>query len=82
MDKKLNTLLFFGIAKDIVKSDLLYMDCIGNSVLELKKLLQEQYAELSDIKYFMVAINEVYASDDYIIQKGDKIAIIPPVSGG
>ncbi|EEM84093.1 Molybdopterin converting factor (Subunit 1) [Bacillus thuringiensis serovar huazhongensis BGSC 4BD1] len=30
----------------------------------------------------MVAINEEYANEDDIIQTGDVIAMIPPVSGG
>lgn len=29
-----------------------------------------------------VAVNEEYAAADYVIQPGDDLALIPPVSGG
>lgn len=79
---KVNSILFFGIAKDIAQTDKVYGNYEGMSVLQLKESLQGQYAELSDIKYFMVAVNEAYAEDHQIIKSGDEIAIIPPVSGG
>lgn len=79
---KVNSILFFGIAKDIAQTDRMCGNYEGMSVLQLKESLQGQYAELSDIKYFMVAVNEAYADDHQIIKSGDEIAIIPPVSGG
>ena len=30
----------------------------------------------------MIAVNEEYALDEQVINKGDVIALIPPVSGG
>ena len=30
----------------------------------------------------MTAVNEEFAQDDEVIQAGDEIAFIPPVSGG
>ena len=30
----------------------------------------------------IVAVNEVYATDDVVIAPGDEIAVIPPVAGG
>ena len=38
-----------------------------------------KFANLDNV---MVAINEEYAMDQDVIQSGDTVAFIPPVSGG
>ena len=30
----------------------------------------------------LVAVNEVYATDDVVVKSSDEIAVIPPVAGG
>lgn len=75
--------LFFGIARDIVGENELLFDLDGfKTIGDLEMLLIRQYPDLSDIKNFAFAVNEVYADRDYSIQQNDLIAILPPVSGG
>ena len=78
-------ILLFGIAKDIVgKSQLQFSetDKVPNSVLELKKMIAENYPEFSKLSSLAVAVNSEYAGDDVSLSRNDEIAIIPPVSGG
>jgi molybdopterin converting factor small subunit len=30
----------------------------------------------------VIAVNEVYATDDVVVKSGDVVAVIPPVAGG
>ncbi|MGB5242624.1 MAG: MoaD/ThiS family protein [Lutimonas sp.] len=75
--------LFFGIARDIVGENELLIDLDGTkTILDLEMLLINRYPNLSDIKNFAFAVNEVYVDRDHSIQQNDLIAILPPVSGG
>jgi molybdopterin converting factor subunit 1 len=77
------TILTFGIAKDIAGGDRLEWACeLPISVAELKSQLQARYPSLAALRFFQIAVNEAYATDDLLIQSGDEVAIIPPVSGG
>lgn len=77
--------LLFGIAKDIVgKSSFLFPEdeASPSSVSELKQRLKEMFPEFGKLSSLAVAVNSAYAEDGERLQKGDEIAIIPPVSGG
>ena len=77
--------LLFGIAKDIVgKSSLRFHEGerLPESVLELKKKLKGTFPEFDRLTSLAVAVNSEYATDNKRLNKGDEIAIIPPVSGG
>jgi molybdopterin synthase sulfur carrier subunit len=72
----------FGVAKEIVNNNTLE---IANPILTVKNLRDEihsAYPEFSNIKGFMIAVNQEYATDDLQLNESDEIAIIPPVSGG
>ncbi len=52
-------------------------------VSKLIDILKEKYPHISE--YFnrvMIAVNEDYVEENYLLREGDVIAIIPPVSGG
>ena len=49
---------------------------------EIREKLLDKYPSLDDIQSFALAVNENYADDDLILEEGDTVAIIPPVSGG
>lgn len=76
-------IMAFGITKDIVGSTLFELDLpAGSSTLDLKNKLEEKYPAIKDLKSLLIAVNEEYGDNGYIIQERDEIALIPPVSGG
>lgn len=77
------TVLGFGIAKDIFGSSEIHLDVNeGLNVGDLRSVLEEKYPQLNKLKSYMLAIDEEYAEDSQIINSGNEIAVIPPVSGG
>lgn len=77
------TVLGFGIAKDIFGSSEIHMEVNeGLNVSDLRSVLEEEYPQLNKLKSYMLAIDEEYAEDSQIINSGNEIAVIPPVSGG
>ena len=77
------TILLFGISTDLVgATSLSFSLSSGSSVLQLKDKLQKQYPQLSQINSYAIAVNESYASDEFLLKDNDVVAIIPPVSGG
>lgn len=76
-------LLFFGITTDLVgKNSMLYNISDNTTVDELKRLLIAQFSTLKNLHEFAIAVNEDYAEDILVLNEGDVVAIIPPVSGG
>lgn len=73
--------LFFADLQESVGKEKLSFEVDGISVKELKDKWLESY-ELENINDAMVAINEEYADENSILNKGDVVAFIPPVSGG
>ncbi|MEH7074567.1 molybdopterin converting factor subunit 1 [Neobacillus drentensis] len=77
----MNKILFFAHLRDAVGEEFLSIDASGKTVAELKAELTAKY-HLPKMDTVMTAINEEFASNDEVIQAGDEIAFIPPVSGG
>ncbi|MCU5377314.1 molybdopterin converting factor subunit 1 [Bacillus cereus] len=73
--------LLFAHLQEEVSKPVLHIDCENITVAELKEVLIRKY-NVAISSEIMVAINEEYAHEDDIIQTGDVIAMIPPVSGG
>lgn len=77
------TVLGFGIAKDIFGSSEIHLEVNeGLNVSDLRSVLEEEYPQLNKLKSYMLAIDEEYAEVSQIINSGNEIAVIPPVSGG
>ena len=76
----MNKVLFFAHLRDAVGQESIEYNANGITVLDLKQQISEKY----DLKVdnVMVSINEEFAANDDIIQDGETIAFIPPVSGG
>ena len=53
---------------------------VGSSVREASQLLEQQY-NLA-LRGSMVAVNDEYATPERVLEPGDTLALIPPVSGG
>lgn len=73
--------LFFAELRDQAGKEKTSVEADGHTIKELKEQLLAKY-ELETIDHAMVAINEEYATEDTILQAGDVVAFIPPVSGG
>jgi molybdopterin converting factor subunit 1 len=75
-------ILAFGVAKEIMNGSSVEIDFHQNDAGQLKKLLEEKYPRLKELRSFMIAVNDEYASPSLPVFESDEIAIIPPVSGG
>jgi Molybdopterin converting factor, small subunit len=76
-------LLAFGIAKDIIGSRSSALECgEHSSIAMIKEELVNRYPAFSELRQFSIAVDESYQEDDFVIQEGQQLAIIPPVSGG
>ena len=75
----IEVLLFAHLQEEVSKSSL-HIDCENITVAKLKEVLIKKY-NIAISNEIMVAINEEYANENDIIQTGDIVAMIPPVSG-
>lgn len=75
-------LLRFGICRDIVSSDCLYMPRENVSVADFRAHLVQLYPDLSKLNSLAIATEDEYREDDFIIAEGTEVVLIPPVSGG
>lgn len=73
-------LLFAGLQEKAGQAEV-ELDAVNKSIAEVKALLKENY-QMEEIDTSMVAVNEEYTNGDFVVQEGDTIAFIPPVSGG
>jgi molybdopterin synthase catalytic subunit/molybdopterin converting factor small subunit len=77
------TVKLFAAAADAVGARRLEGDWAGRTPTDLLAELQERYPRLAPLVPVLgVAINREYASPDQVLQEGDEVALIPPVSGG
>ncbi|WP_341299459.1 molybdopterin converting factor subunit 1 [Lysinibacillus sp. FSL H8-0500] len=74
-------ILLFAHLQEVVGESKLAVELSHITVGQLKTWLEKQYPQLS-LQSIMVAINEEFATDTTMIQSGDTIAFIPPISGG
>lgn len=73
--------LFFAELQEAVGKEKLSYNAAGMTVKALKdEILSAQ--KLDHIDNAMIAVNEEYAQEDTVLQTGDIVAFIPPVSGG
>lgn len=76
-------ILFFGITTDLVNASELQVEVEENiSIAVFKAYLKNKYPSLENINSYAIAVNEEYADDSLILELGDVVAVIPPVSGG
>ncbi|MGL1887405.1 MAG: MoaD/ThiS family protein [Reichenbachiella sp.] len=76
------SIISFGIVKDIIGQRALETEVEGNTVGATMAILRSRYPKLSELESLLVAVNEEYAEDSFVVKEGDEVVLIPPVSGG
>lgn len=55
----------------------------GTKVEDLVEELIDEYPKLENIRdILIVSVNKHKASDDHVLEEGDEVAVMPPVTGG
>jgi molybdopterin converting factor subunit 1 len=75
---------FFASYREIVgQSDMVLELKDGTTVQMLVDCLKNRYERLGSLTDVIIAsVNKKYARDDVVLNEGDEIALLPPVSGG
>ena len=77
----IKVLLFAHLREKVGAEELVIDENNGIKVHELKQWLTQHY-DLPSLNHVMTAINEEFVTDEEIVNEGDTVAFIPPVSGG
>lgn len=77
----MNKIMLFAQLKEEVGKGAIEIEASGKTVGELRKFLEKE-TPLGNLDGIMIAVNEEFVKDDWIIEEKDNIALIPPVSGG
>lgn len=72
----------FGITKEILGGREVVVEFSGQTVADLRAHLLKKYAQLTGLRSLMIAVNNAYAEESYVLAGSDEVALIPPVSGG
>lgn len=75
------SILFFAQLQESMGQSQMEVPLAGKTVAEVKAWLEKEYPLLS-LEQVMTAVNEEFARDQTIVNEGDKVAFIPPISGG
>lgn len=76
-------LVAYGIAKDILKSKEKVWDISGHeTIASFKQNLLNEYPSFANLSQLSFAVGEEYREDSFLLNDGDEVVIIPPVSGG
>ncbi|MGN4445138.1 molybdopterin converting factor subunit 1 [Bacillus cereus group sp. MYBK79-1] len=74
-------LLFANLREEVGLDRLVILEKQEMTVGQLKEWMKESY-HLQSLDTVMVAVNEEFVTNTDMIQVGDVVAFIPPVSGG
>lgn len=75
--------VLYGIARDIIGSQ--HYELVIDKTMSVESLLshlKSEFPKLNELKSLLIAVNDEYASDSYMLQDKDEVVLIPPVSGG
>ncbi|NJC24968.1 MoaD/ThiS family protein [Neolewinella antarctica] len=72
----------FAAARELLGSPVSITLPRGAKARDLRQQLLVDFPALATLKDFAIARNEAYALPGEILEAGDELVIIPPVSGG
>lgn len=75
------SILFFAQLQESMGQAQMEVPLAGKTVAEVKAWLEKEYPLLS-LGQVMTAVNEEFARDQTIVNEGNQVAFIPPISGG
>jgi molybdopterin converting factor subunit 1 len=77
-------ILYFGVLKDIAGREREELDIPADSSVDtVLSLLKERIASKAEVwGSIAVAVNQEYVRSTALLQDGDEVALLPPVSGG
>lgn len=77
-------ILFFASLKDITGENAVDLELEENATVESVKIkITSIYPKLEPLLNFVrIAINQEFAEAESVINNGDELAFLPPVSGG
>lgn len=74
--------LMFGVLSDITDTSEVTVNLESQmTIINFNSLLKEKYQVLGQYTY-SIAVNEAYQQTNFMLNDGDTVALIPPVSGG
>lgn len=77
-----HSILAFGLARELLGVSELNFNTRVKNVGELRQLLLVEYPVLSNLEQLRIAVNQIYAEDEEVLDGNEEIALLPPVSGG
>lgn len=77
----LNKVMLFAQLKESAGKSFIEINAAGKTVEQLRACLETE-TSLGSLDGIMIAVNEEFAKDEWVIGENDEIALIPPVSGG
>ena len=76
-------ILLYGIARDIIGGSKHEIELSNEATVgEAMKKLKSTFPDFQKLTSLVIAINDEYATDSDVINSGDTLILIPPVSGG
>lgn len=78
------TLELFAVLREIAGTGSVDLDLPeGSRAIDAWQILRARHSALASLaEPPMTAVNEEYSPHDVLLQDGDRVAFIPPVSGG
>ncbi|WP_109831162.1 MoaD/ThiS family protein [Reichenbachiella versicolor] len=77
------TIVAYGIARDIIgTSELILKVDEGITVKDMLTLVKRKFPDFEKLTSLLLAVNEEYVEENHIVESGDELVLIPPVSGG
>ena len=76
--------LFFARLKDTIGQAELKLDTelAGKTVIELQQILIDKGMVALQDDSIRIAVNQNFCSNDTVVNDGDEVAFMPPVTGG